>query len=94
MRGHGFASSGRSLLEVGAHVRSLCQRHARAQMRAKQLGGKIKYLSQGEIDARNRGYKRVFARNPGAPGNTGPPRPGAATCSASPTTGTRTGQKK
>jgi hypothetical protein len=25
-------------------------------MRAKQLGGTVKYLSQGEIDARNRGY--------------------------------------
>ena len=25
-------------------------------MRAKQLGGEIKYLRQGEIDARNRGY--------------------------------------
>jgi hypothetical protein len=25
-------------------------------LRAKQLGGPIKYLSQGEIDARNRGY--------------------------------------
>ena len=25
-------------------------------MRARQLGGEIKYLSQGEIEARNRGY--------------------------------------
>jgi hypothetical protein len=25
-------------------------------MLAKQLGGEIKYLSQGEIEARNRGY--------------------------------------
>ena len=32
-------------------------RNARALMRAKQLGGEIKYLSQGEIDARNRGYR-------------------------------------
>ena len=31
-------------------------RNARTLMRAKQLGGEIKYLSQGEIDARNRGY--------------------------------------
>ena len=30
--------------------------NARALMRAKQLGGEIKYLRQGEIDARNRGY--------------------------------------
>ena len=29
---------------------------ARALMRAKQLGGKIKYLSKGEVDARNAGY--------------------------------------
>ena len=32
-------------------------RNARTLMRAKQLGGTIKYLSQGEIDARNRGYR-------------------------------------
>jgi hypothetical protein len=25
-------------------------------MRARQLGGEIKYLARGEIDARNRGY--------------------------------------
>ena len=31
-------------------------RNARALLRAKHLGGEIKYLSQGEIDARNRGY--------------------------------------
>jgi hypothetical protein len=31
-------------------------RNARALMRAKQLGGEITYLRQGEIDARNRGY--------------------------------------
>ena len=30
--------------------------HARALMRARQLGGEIKYLTQGEIEARNRGY--------------------------------------
>jgi hypothetical protein len=31
-------------------------RNARALLHAKQLGGEIKYLRQGEIDARNRGY--------------------------------------
>lgn len=31
-------------------------RNARALLRATQLGGPVKYLSQGEIDARNRGY--------------------------------------
>ena len=31
-------------------------RNARALLRAKQLGGEVRHLSQGEIDARNRGY--------------------------------------
>ena len=31
-------------------------RNARALLKAKQLGGEIKYLRQGEIDARNAGY--------------------------------------
>jgi ribulose-5-phosphate 4-epimerase/fuculose-1-phosphate aldolase len=55
MRGHGFASAARSLIEV---VRLLVYlpRNARILMQAKQLGGSIKYLSQGEIEARNRGY--------------------------------------
>jgi ribulose-5-phosphate 4-epimerase/fuculose-1-phosphate aldolase len=55
MRGHGFASAGRSLIEV-VRMSVYLPRNARAQLRAKQLGGEIKYLSQGEIDARNRGY--------------------------------------
>jgi ribulose-5-phosphate 4-epimerase/fuculose-1-phosphate aldolase len=55
MRGHGFAAAARSLIEV-VRMSVYLPRNARAQMRAKQLGGKIKYLSQGEIDARNRGY--------------------------------------
>ncbi|MCC6775172.1 MAG: class II aldolase/adducin family protein [Hyphomicrobiales bacterium] len=55
MRGHGFASAGRSLIEV-VRISVYLPRNARALFRAKQLGGEIKYLSQGEIDARNRGY--------------------------------------
>ncbi|MFL6798431.1 MAG: class II aldolase/adducin family protein [Xanthobacteraceae bacterium] len=55
MRGHGFASAGRSLIEV-VRISVYLPRNARAQLRALQLGGTIKYLSQGEIDARNRGY--------------------------------------
>jgi ribulose-5-phosphate 4-epimerase/fuculose-1-phosphate aldolase len=55
MRGHGFASAARSLIEV-VRVSVYLPRNARALMRAKQLGGEIKYLRQGEIDARNRGY--------------------------------------
>ena len=56
MRGHGFASASRSLIEV-ARLSVYLPRNARALMRAKQLGGEIRYLSQGEIDARNRGYR-------------------------------------
>ena len=55
MRGHGFASAARSLIEV-VRLSVYLPRNARALMRAKQLGGAVKYLSQGEIDARNRGY--------------------------------------
>ena len=55
MRGHGFASAARSLIEV-VRLSVYLPRNARALMRAKQLGGEIKYLSPGEIEARNRGY--------------------------------------
>jgi ribulose-5-phosphate 4-epimerase/fuculose-1-phosphate aldolase len=55
MRGHGFAAAGRSLIEV-VRMSVYLPRNARALLRAQQLGGAIKYLSQGEIDARNRGY--------------------------------------
>jgi ribulose-5-phosphate 4-epimerase/fuculose-1-phosphate aldolase len=55
MRGHGFASAARSLIEV-VRMSVYLPRNARALLHAKQLGGEIKYLRQGEIDARNRGY--------------------------------------
>jgi HCOMODA/2-hydroxy-3-carboxy-muconic semialdehyde decarboxylase len=55
MRGHGFASAARSLIEV-VRLSVYLPRNARALFRAKQLGGEITYLRQGEIDARNRGY--------------------------------------
>src|SRR6266568_8288199 len=55
MRGHGFASAARSLIEV-VRLSVYLPRNARALMRAKMLGGEITYLSQGEIDARNAGY--------------------------------------
>jgi len=55
MRGHGFASSGRSLIEV-VRLSVYLPRNARALMRARQLGGDIRYLSEGEIAARNAGY--------------------------------------
>ncbi|MEX0752045.1 MAG: class II aldolase/adducin family protein [Xanthobacteraceae bacterium] len=55
MRGHGFASAAKSLIEV-VRMSVYLPRNARALLRAKQLGGEVKYLSQGEIDARSRGY--------------------------------------
>ncbi len=55
MRGHGFAAAARSLIEV-VRLSVYLPRNARALTRARQLGGEIKYLSPGEIEARNRGY--------------------------------------
>jgi ribulose-5-phosphate 4-epimerase/fuculose-1-phosphate aldolase len=55
MRGHGFAAAAPSLIEV-VRLSVYLPRNARALMRASQLGGEIKYLSQGEIEAHNRGY--------------------------------------
>src|SRR6266478_3195226 len=52
MRGHGFASAARSLIEV-VRLSVYLPRNARALMRAMQLGGDVKYLSKGEIAARN-----------------------------------------
>jgi ribulose-5-phosphate 4-epimerase/fuculose-1-phosphate aldolase len=60
MRGHGFASAARSLIEV-VRLSVYLPRNARALMRARQLGGEIKYLSDGEIAARNRGYSPYSA---------------------------------
>src|SRR5689334_22867160 len=56
MRGHGFASAAPSLIEV-VRLSVYLPRNARALMRARHLGGEIKYLSPGEIEARNRGYR-------------------------------------
>ncbi|MFQ5982550.1 MAG: class II aldolase/adducin family protein [Woeseiaceae bacterium] len=56
MRGHGFAAAARSLIEV-VRMSVYLPRNARALSAALRLGGEIKSLSQGEIDARNRGYK-------------------------------------
>jgi ribulose-5-phosphate 4-epimerase/fuculose-1-phosphate aldolase len=55
MRGHGFASAGRSLIEV-VRLSVYLPRNARALLRAKQLGGEVKYLTEGEINARASGY--------------------------------------
>jgi ribulose-5-phosphate 4-epimerase/fuculose-1-phosphate aldolase len=55
MRGHGFASAGRSLIEV-VRLSVYLPRNARALLRARQLGGEVKYLTEGEINARASGY--------------------------------------
>ena len=55
MRGHGFAAAARSVIEV-VRMSVYLPRNARVQMNAMRLG-RIKPLSQGEIDARNAGYK-------------------------------------
>ena len=62
MRGHGFASAGRSLIEV-VRMSVYLPRNARALLRAKQLGGEMKYLSQGEIAARDRRLQSLFDRD-------------------------------
>ena len=52
MRGHGFAAAARSLIEV-VRMSVYLPRNARALLSARLLGGDIKYLSAGEIAARN-----------------------------------------
>ena len=56
MRGHGFAAAARSLIDV-VRMSIYLPRNARVQMNALRLGGDIKPLSRGEIDARLSGYK-------------------------------------
>ena len=52
MRGHGFAAGARSLIEV-VRMSVYLPRNARALTKAVMLGGTIKPLSTGEINARN-----------------------------------------
>lgn len=52
MRGHGFAAAARSLIEV-VRMSVYLPRNARALLSARLVGGEIKYLSEGEIAARN-----------------------------------------
>jgi ribulose-5-phosphate 4-epimerase/fuculose-1-phosphate aldolase len=52
MRGHGFAAAGRSLGEV-MKTSVYLPKNARVLVQALQLGGDVKYLSQGEIAARD-----------------------------------------
>ena len=56
MRGHGFVAAARSLIEV-VRMSVYVPRNARVQLAAANLGGEVKPLSRGEIEARNAGYK-------------------------------------
>jgi HCOMODA/2-hydroxy-3-carboxy-muconic semialdehyde decarboxylase len=56
MRGHGFSAAARSLIEV-VRMAVYVPRNARVLMSALRLGGDIKPLHDGEIAARNAGYK-------------------------------------
>ena len=56
MRGHGFVSAARSLIEV-VRMSVYLPRNARVQLAAARLGGEVKALSRGEIEARAAGYK-------------------------------------
>jgi ribulose-5-phosphate 4-epimerase/fuculose-1-phosphate aldolase len=61
MRGHGFASAARSIIEV-VRLSVYLPRNARVQMNAMRIGGKPKPLSKGEIAARG-GGRASFARS-------------------------------
>ena len=52
MRGHGFAAAARSIIDV-VRMSVYLPRNARALLDARLLGGDIRSLSEGEIDARN-----------------------------------------
>jgi HCOMODA/2-hydroxy-3-carboxy-muconic semialdehyde decarboxylase len=56
MRGHGFVAAARSLIEV-VRMSVYVPRNARVQLNAARLGGEVKPLSRGEIEARHAGYK-------------------------------------
>jgi HCOMODA/2-hydroxy-3-carboxy-muconic semialdehyde decarboxylase len=56
MRGHGFASAARSIIEV-VRLSVYLPRNARVQMNVLRMGGEPKPLSEGEIAARAAGYK-------------------------------------
>jgi len=56
MRGHGFVAAARSVIEV-VRMSVYVPRNARVQLAAAALGGEVKALSRGEIEARNAGYK-------------------------------------
>ena len=61
MRGHGFASAARSIIEV-VRMSVYLPRNARVQLAAMRIG-KFKPLSDGEIAARSAGYNPYSAQS-------------------------------
>jgi HCOMODA/2-hydroxy-3-carboxy-muconic semialdehyde decarboxylase len=55
MTAHGFAAAGRSIIEA-VRVSVYVAKNARVMLNARLLGTELRYLTQGEIDARNSGY--------------------------------------
>jgi len=51
IRSHGFVSTGRTLNDL-VRISVYIPRNARVQMQAIQLGGEVKYLHEGEVNAR------------------------------------------
>ena len=84
MRGHGFASAGRTLIEV-VRMSVYLPRNARTLMRAKQLGARSSTCRRARLMPATEGTALIRPR-PGAPGNTGRIRPVVGICSPDPMT--------
>jgi ribulose-5-phosphate 4-epimerase/fuculose-1-phosphate aldolase len=61
MRGHGFATGGNSIADV-VKTSVYLPRNAQVMMDAVRLGGTVKYLSEGEVAARAKGWNVELAR--------------------------------
>ena len=78
MRGHGFASAARSLIEV-VRLSVYLPRNARALMRASSSAARSNICRRARSPRATAATAPIRSR-PGAPGNIGPTRPAAATC--------------
>jgi HCOMODA/2-hydroxy-3-carboxy-muconic semialdehyde decarboxylase len=61
MRGHGFATGGNSIADV-VKTSVYLPRNAQVLMDAVRLGGTVKYLSEGEVATRAKGWNVEIAR--------------------------------
>jgi ribulose-5-phosphate 4-epimerase/fuculose-1-phosphate aldolase len=55
MTSHGFAAAARSIIEV-VRISVYVAKNARVMLKARSLGSELRYLTDGEIAARNSGY--------------------------------------